>query len=213
MKTIKSKIDTEILKQTLRKKGVQSVSTVSCPHCAVPFVKLGQHINACMMNPERQALSGAKVCPKCEIASTGKNFTRHAAHCNGDKDATINKALQSFRSEYLRIVNGGQPRDGIDRSLGYGHRAVPEIFRMNVERDLLDRGMPKDWSIDASLRLVKPKVITPEPVTETKNKHQVIDDDYAMAIGSVVNLITDERTFAEVLNHVINLATYKLATR
>jgi hypothetical protein len=166
-----------------------------------------------MMNPERKAQNGTKVCPKCQIASTGKNFSRHVEHCNGEMIVTIDKALQSFRSEYLRIARGGKPVDTSDRSLGYGYRVVPEVFRKNVESDLHDRGMPPEWSISPSLRVTRPITVEDEPVIEVKNEHQVIDDDYAFAIGSVVNLIRDERTLAEVLNHIINLATYKLATR
>lgn len=214
MAITRATVKNQSLTSAMRKKGVTVIANKeSCPHCAILFVKLGQHINACMMNPSRQSLGGVKVCPKCNFASTGKNFTRHAQHCDGDIDAAINKALQSYRSDYLRIARGGAPVQVSDRSLGYGNRAVPEVFRVNVENDLLSRGMPTDWSISSSLRIVYPEYPVEDEVIETKNERQVVDDDYAKVIGNVVDLIVDERTFAEVLNHIINIATYKLAKR
>lgn len=216
MKT-KVTVKSDKIRATLKAKAIQMADASICGHCGVPYNKLNQHIPICLMNPTRKSRNGMVQCVKCSFFIPGKNVIRHTASCDGNMVTAIDGALQSFRSQYLNIMRGGDaPSGAIDKSLGYGKRAVPEVVRSNVEKDLMERGMPSDWSISPNLALIKPGVIalniddtdTADAVTDIDSSSSQVD-----AITAVVDMITDERSFAEVLNQIINLATYKLATR
>lgn len=216
MKT-KVTVRSQKVRETLKSKAIQMVDAAICGHCGVPYSKVNQHSPICLMNPARKSRNGMVQCVKCSFFMPGKNVVRHTASCDGDMATAIDSALQSFRSQYLNIMRGGDAPSGtIDKSLGYGKRAVPEVVRSNVEKDLMERGMPSDWAISPNLALIKPGVIASN-IDDADASDVVTDIDssssHVDAITAVVNMITDERTFAEVLNQIINLATYKLATR
>ena len=210
MTTVNKSIKTSQLHDVIRQKSIQMTNAKICIHCGLVFNLLGKHSSGCIMNPERKMQNGFKTCQSCGIDIPGKNHERHSVACDGIAENTVDKILQSYRCEYLNILRGGAKATKIDRSLGFGNRAVPEIVRANVENDLHARGMSSDWHISPILRVIKPEGIE---VTEIAFEDEVIDVQSTDAITAVVDLITDERTMAEVLNQIINLATYKLATR
>jgi hypothetical protein len=212
VKTDKKTVTNTQIREAIKRKSIQMTEANMCSHCGQVFTLLGKHTNGCLMNPERKMDRGFVTCDKCHIDLPGKNHKRHYDACSGDATYTIDRILQSFRSDYLNIVRGGQKVTKIDRSLGFGNRAVPSVVRNNVEMDLRARGMDDTWSISPTLRVIKPET---DIITDIELAGLVDTDSESSpdVIGAVVDLIVDERTMAEVLNQIINLATYKLATR
>jgi hypothetical protein len=202
----RTKVSNSAASKAIRSKAIQMAIMNPCGHCGIVYKNVKQHSNICLMNPNRKTRNGAVKCSKCSFDIPSKNIARHLDICSGSIEETIDAILQVYRSDYLRILRGGEKFNGAhDRNLGYGKRAVPEVVRANVENDLMNRGMPSDWAISPTLRVIKPAT-APEIIDIT----EIVDDDL---ISAVVDLIVDERTLAEVLNQIINLATYKLATR
>jgi len=210
--TTKKTVTNTAIRDAIKRKSIQMTQANICSFCGMTSGMLGKHTKVCLMNPNRQTQNGYKSCPKCDIEMSGKNYVRHVEACSGDVESTIDRVLQVYRADYLNILRGGQKPTSIDRSLGFGNRAVPEVVRLNIENDLHKRGMNPDWGVSPTLRVIKPEVTM---VDDIDLKDDVIIDEVPTsdAIGAVVDLIIDERTMAEVLNQIINLATYKLATR
>jgi hypothetical protein len=212
MTKTKKTVTNTAIRDAIKRKSIQMSQTNICSFCGLTSGVLGKHTKGCLMNPERKNQNGYKACTKCNIEIAGKNYARHIDACEGDVENTIDRILQVYRVEYLNILRGGQKPTAIDRSLGFGNRAVPEVVRNNVEFDLHQRGMNTDWSISPTLRVIKPEVTMVDDI-DLRDEVIVTDTADSDAIGAVVDLIVDERTMAEVLNQIINLATYKLATR
>jgi len=210
VKKVKKTVTNTQIREAIKRKSIQMTEANMCPHCGQVFTLLGKHANGCLMNPDRKMDNGFVTCDKCHIDFPGKNHKRHYEACSGDAGRSIDRILQSFRNDYLTILRGGQKVTKIDRSLGFGNRAVPKVVWSNVELDLRNRGMDNSWSISPTLRVIKPET---SEVADTDSSDEFISVQRIDAISAVVDLIVDERTMAETLNQIINLATYKLANR
>ena len=162
----------------------------------------------CLMNPDRKYRNGYRHCDNCKMSIAGPNYSRHINDCDGSAEDVVKRALQSFRSEFIKIIHNGDSAGRIDRTLGFGNRSVPEVVRANVERELLDRGMPSDWKITSSLLLDIPmkNVISDTELgvfAVTNSTASVKSDDYLFAIQVLQHHIAIYDNLSSVISDII----------